>query len=295
MKASTILALIFSLSTSLTAWQPAHSTTVEEKATSVTPSYAVMAEPMVWRRLPKQEQTITALDISPTGDFVVGGSEEAIVHLWDIRAQQVVRSLHSHTAKVTSVVFSPNGRTFVSSSMDKTIKIWNLAMLRLKMTIYTDREIHSLAVSPHGQTFASGNEDGTVEIWNLNTGKKRREFSTPMHSEVDVAYSEDGRVLVTRYRDRDIVHFWNPLTGDFLGSNLAEDPWSVSDRPTDRVCENLSRWLNTHNRRQIDGFQGQLCGAIASTSKGSFLADVDPNYIVLWRFPNPLRFTANRP
>lgn len=291
MNMRSILATLLTLSSTvlLASVQPAYSRTPEEGGNN-SQSYALVEEPMIWQRLLHQDQTITSVDISPTGDFVVSGSEEAIVNLWDLRAQKVVRSLHSHTAKITAVVFSPNGQTVVSGSTDKTIKIWNLAMVRLKMTIYTDREIHSLAVSPHGQTFASGNEEGKVEIWNLNTGKKHREFSTPIASKVEVAYSEDGRLLVTRYPDREVVHFWNPLTGEFLGSNLDQNSLSL-DPEHDSSCHRLFQGLGIEDR---GNFAGQFCGAIASTSKGNFWANIDSNSIVLWRLPNSLKFTTNR-
>ncbi len=179
------------------------------------------ANPTVLEKF-QPDQPVTSLDVSPRGDFVVSGTESAALHIWDLRAQRVMRTLQSHTEKVTSVMFSPNGQTFVSASTDKTIKIWNLAMLRLRMTIYTNSEIYSVAVSPHGQTFASGNAEGKVEIWNLNTGKKRREFSTPMQSVVRVAYSPDGERLATSYPHTATVHFWNPLTGEFLGTGSPE-------------------------------------------------------------------------
>jgi WD40 repeat protein len=292
MNTRSILATLLTLSSAvcLCAVQPAYSSTPEESRNNPQ-SYALAEEPMIWQRLSTQDQTITSVDISPTGDFVASGSEEAIVNIWDLRAQKVVRSLHSHTAKITSVVFSPNGRMVVSGSTDKTIKIWNLAMVRLKMTIYTDHEIHSLAVSPHGQTFASGNEEGKVEIWNLNTGKKHREFNTPIASKVEVSYSEDGNLLVTRYADREIAHFWNPLTGEFLGSNLDQNSFSL-DPEHDSSCHRLLQGLGVE---YAGNFARQFCGAIASTSKGSLWANIDSNSIVLWRLPNPLKFSANRP
>jgi len=291
MNTRSILALLLSLSSTafLSAIQPAYAQPVEETVTDLQ-SYALIEEPVIWRRLSNPDQTLTAVDISPTGNFVISGSEEATLQVWDLRAQQVVRNLDSHTDSVTSVAFSPNGRTFVSGSTDKTIKIWNLAMVRLKLTIYTDYEIHSLAVSPHGQTFASGNEAGKVEIWNLNTGKKRREFRTPIQSKVEVAYSEEGDVLMTRYPDRQIVHFWNPLTGELLGSNLDENSFSLTPE-LDSRCQDLSQWLGIE---QAERLTQQQCGAIASTSRGNVWANIESNAIVLWRLPNPLEFRANR-
>ncbi|MDJ1168031.1 hypothetical protein PMG71_01160 [Roseofilum sp. BLCC_M154] len=286
MNTRSILATLLTLSStvSLCALQPAYSSTPEESRNNPQ-SYALVQEPMIWQRLSTQDQTITSVDISPTGDFVASGSEEAIVNVWDLRAQKVVRSLHSHTAKINAVVFSPNGRTVVSGSRDKTIKIWNLAMVRLKMTIYTDREIHSLAVSPHGQTFASGNEEGKVEIWNLNTGKKHREFNTPIQGKVEVTYSEDGNLLATRYADREIVHFWNPLTGEFLGSNLDQNSLSL-DSEYQSSCHHLSQGLDIED---VANFSGQFCGAISATSQGNLWAKINLNSIVLWRLPDPLK------
>ena len=240
------------------------------------------SEPVLLQQLPSLEQPITSVAISPLGNFVVSGSEDSTLQLWDLRSQRVMRTLPGHTEEVTSLQFSPDGRMLVSASTDNTIKIWNLAMSRLKWTIYTDREIHSVAISPHGQTFASGNAEGVVEIWNLNTGKKRREFATPIASEVKVTYSPDGTLLATSYRDRSIVHFWNPLTGELLGTTYDSVPLTGGEIAQGQ-CQAWWHQNSTH------------CGAIASTPQGQIVADIDRQQILLWRLPDTSEFTATIP
>ncbi|MDJ1185578.1 WD40 repeat domain-containing protein [Roseofilum casamattae] len=241
------------------------------------------SEPVLLQQLPSLEQPITSVAISPLGNFVVSGSENSTLQLWDLRSRRIMRTLPGHTEEVTSLTFSPNGRMLVSASTDNTIKIWNLAMSRLKLTIYTDRDIHSVAMSPHGQTFASGNAEGVVEIWNLNTGKKRREFATPISSEVKVSYSPDGTLLATRYRDRSVVHFWNPLTGELLGTTYDSVPLSDGENSARGECEAWWHQNSTH------------CGAIAQTPDGQILADIDRQQILLWHLPDTTEFTASAP
>ena len=66
---------------------------------------------------------INSIDVSPDCHYLISGSEDSSVKLWDMRyPEKVVCTYSEHSAPVLKVKFNPEDCMFVSSSMDKTAK-----------------------------------------------------------------------------------------------------------------------------------------------------------------------------
>ena len=65
---------------------------------------------------------IRIVAFSPDGRYIVSGSNDKTIQLWDAQTgSQVGNPLQGHTDSVHSVAFSPDGRHIVSGSSDWTI------------------------------------------------------------------------------------------------------------------------------------------------------------------------------
>jgi len=69
-------------------------------------------------------KTITCMDVNVEGTFMVTGSKDNSIKVWNISTGQQVRNYVGHSASITSVAFSNNGLYIISSSADKTVRIW---------------------------------------------------------------------------------------------------------------------------------------------------------------------------
>ncbi|KAI0037546.1 WD40 repeat-like protein, partial [Auriscalpium vulgare] len=105
---------------------------------------------------------ITALAYSPDGQYIVSGSADTNIYIWDAHTGQPVSTLlEGHTEQVDSVAYSPDGKHIVSGSCDTTIRIWNA---HTGHPVGTPLEghtswVHSVAYSPDGQHIVSGSHD----------------------------------------------------------------------------------------------------------------------------------------
>ena len=69
--------------------------------------------------------SVEAVAFSPDGRFIVSGSGDRTLGLWDAANGALLKTFRGHDGPVYSVAFSPDGRFIVSGSDDQTLKLWD--------------------------------------------------------------------------------------------------------------------------------------------------------------------------
>lgn len=62
------------------------------------------------------------------GKWVISGSEDNQLYVWDLNTCQVAGKLTGHTQPVLCCDAHPSDRVIVSGSLDKTVKIWKWSL-----------------------------------------------------------------------------------------------------------------------------------------------------------------------
>jgi WD40 repeat protein len=70
---------------------------------------------------------VTSLAFSPDGRWLVSGSWDKTIKIWDAEAGREVQTLAGHEHPVYSVAFDSRGQWVASGGEDGTIKLWHLA------------------------------------------------------------------------------------------------------------------------------------------------------------------------
>jgi hypothetical protein len=169
-------------------------------------------EPPLWlRSLEGHTGRVNAVAISPDGRFIVSGSEDHTVKVWELESGRLLRSLEGHTGRVWAVAVSPDGRFIVSGSSDRTVKVWELESGRLLRSLegHTGKGVNAVAVSPDGRFIVSGSDDRTVKVWELESGRLLRSLEGHTGRVWAVAVSPDGRFIVSGSEDR-TIRAWEP-------------------------------------------------------------------------------------
>jgi len=143
---------------------------------------------------------IYSVDISPDGQFVVGGGifykgDPFRINLFKMSDGTLLKELRGHSDIITSLDFSPIGGLIVSGSYDGTVRLWDING-NLIRTFYIGATVYEVCFSPDGQLIAIGEDGGFVAIYRIN-GELVKKFKAHTETTFSVAFSPDGRLLAT--------------------------------------------------------------------------------------------------
>jgi WD40 repeat protein len=148
-----------------------------------------------------------------------------------------------------AVAFSHDGKWLAYGSDNERIYICDVPGLLTRRAMVAGIGVGSLAYSPDDQVLAAGHKDGTIRLWNTATGQMRSEM-TGHESEVkDLAFSPDGRTLLSC---DGVIRIWSVdharSYGSFYDSanrmSLSADGrrLAVGHRPTKDDSTNVRLW-----------------------------------------------------
>jgi len=200
--------------------------------------------------VPVHSGRIWALAYSPDGSLIASGGEDTKVKITPV-AGGASRELTGHIQRVYSVAFSADGKRIVSGSDDRHVWIWDVASgkgesrgnhvaggIRVAMfagndvvttgwdheirkwpadgsapSVWSDTHIvHGAAIDPKGELVVTGGEAEIIRVWDLSTHQIVTALDNPGGQTSAVAFSRDGRVLVTAGKTAPIAWDARPLS-----------------------------------------------------------------------------------
>ncbi|MCL2119550.1 MAG: hypothetical protein FWH27_14130 [Planctomycetaceae bacterium] len=176
------------------------------------------------------EKPIRSLTINGNSKWLVSGSEDRTVRVYDLKAgypaaEQIV--LKGHELAVNCVAVSPDGHWLVTGGCDSILRIWDMQSPQ-SMAVSIPLQEHegwitALAFSPDGKWLASGSYDNTIRLWRM-TGVPRPEVAQVLSGHVgrikSVEFSRQGNLLVSLGSDCE-VRLWNLEQGNPSENALA--------------------------------------------------------------------------
>ena len=129
------------------------------------------------------------LAFSSDGTFLVFGSHDRIVDLWDIQTGGVIKAFHGHTSPVLSVSISQDCVVVASGSQDGTIHLWNTWTGGCHCIIEGHKqEVKSISFSSiNSHLILSASAGNTVQQWDIDGHQ-----IGPTYKAYNATFSPDG-------------------------------------------------------------------------------------------------------
>jgi WD40 repeat protein len=161
---------------------------------------------------------VTCIALSPNQEWIVSGSEDHTIKVWELSTGKEIHTLAGHTGFfVRSVAIRPDG-DLLASAGDDIIKLWDLKTGEEIRTLSGHSSIiQRLVFSPDGKVLISAGNDKTIKIWNPDTGEVMRTLGGS-HLIEALSISPDGQTIASGDGDLKAklytVKLWNFNTGE---------------------------------------------------------------------------------
>jgi WD40 repeat protein len=168
------------------------------------------------RRLDSPLRWISGMAFSPDCRTLAaaGGDPDSRLRTWDVTTGRAHLRLGKRPVAIDCATFSPDGKLLAGSCMDGHVHLWEAASGLERLTLKSKYPVTAVAFSPDGRVLATINNGGwrgvppvreedvtTIRFWDVATGKALREFTGHLGPIATLAFSPDGKHLVTGSHD----------------------------------------------------------------------------------------------
>ncbi|EPX72766.1 transcriptional corepressor Tup11 [Schizosaccharomyces octosporus yFS286] len=146
---------------------------------------------------------VRTIAFSPDGKYLVTGTEDRQIKLWDLATQKVRFLFSGHEQDIYSLDFSHNGRFIVSGSGDHTARLWDVETGQCILKLEIENGVTAIAISPNDQYIAVGSLDQIIRVWSVS-GTLVERLEGHKESVYSIAFSPDSKILVSGSLDKTI-------------------------------------------------------------------------------------------
>lgn len=234
---------------------------------------------------------VNSVAFSPDGKHVLTGSNDALIHLWDVKTRTIRRTFVGHAGHVKSVAFSPDGKTILTGSEDNTARLWDVRTGRLLKSIAAKSilGLDSVDFAPNGESFLTHSSGGWPKLWDAQTGTLIRQFKT-RHGVIASTFSPDGSTLLFGHTDH-TASLWDRRSGKKIRSfkGHKRDIYAVDFSPDGKKIatggsDNVAKIWDVKTSNVLATLKGHKLSVhgVAFSPDGERLVTVSPDSIRLW-------------
>lgn len=145
--------------------------------------------------------SILSIAFSKDSRFIVSGGRDKVITVFDLKNPDHTRTLKGHQDWVNSVCLFKDSSSVISGGADKDIYIWSVEQGTIQRKIKNNSNVDIVAISPNGEFIASGDGLGHIKLWSVQSGKCIHEFSAHSFWVSSLAFTGDGKYLISCSRD----------------------------------------------------------------------------------------------
>ena len=157
----------------------------------------------------EEDKEINILRFFPNGNYMLAGTAEAVIKVYDMRHNNSIGKLEGHSKGIKALTISKNGEMIYSGSSDQTMRVWSMkTKYDLNWLEGHCKTITQVIIGV--ETFFTCSLDSSIRIWNIKTGKQEHVLKRHKNAVLDMVYYEKEDFLVSVGLDG--VRFWEIKT-----------------------------------------------------------------------------------
>eukprot|EP00124_Ichthyophonus_hoferi_P004443 Ihof_evm2s489 gene=Ihof_evmTU2s489 len=152
--------------------------------------------------------------VGSEGNYVVSGSSDNTLRVWDTATSQLERVLEGHTSRIWDLSSNSSGTFVASASADKTVKIWNLGGRYTEECTLSGHisDVYATRFHPGQNHVVTGGYDQTVRLYDVRTTTCLKVLSGHELAVSRVTFNPHGNLIISGSKDG-TVRFWDIASG----------------------------------------------------------------------------------
>lgn len=211
---------------------------------------------------------IKAAAFTPDSKFLLTGSRDKTVKLWDVATGRELRSFLGHTSTINDIDVSNDGRYFVSSSADRTARLWEIETGKLIRTFAGHEDMMtSVDLTSDGKKLITAGFDRLAILWDVTTGDTIKTFKVDpdkgLGYGINVQFSPDDRLLAVG-NDNRTTAIYHLQSGDLVQEMKPSEGWCGGCATFIDYSDN-GEWLATASNKGDFVLRNSQSGEIVKT------------------------------
>jgi autophagy-related protein 16 len=182
-----------------------------------------------------ENKIYTSLSFSNLNDYLLTGTSEKTVELYNYSINKFKCTLTGHSSKINAVSFTNDREKCASSSDDRTIKIWDLEKGFCTNTINCLSSCQTMDYFNYEPTIVTGHRDGSMRLFSTKDGKMldniKNLFDGPLSC---VRLSSNNNYIITSSTDGSCLKCYDNRMKKILISLMDES--YMNSHEYNKVC-----------------------------------------------------------
>ncbi|TWT29590.1 Serine/threonine-protein kinase PknD [Posidoniimonas corsicana] len=170
-------------------------------------------------RLSGHRGPVRGVAFSADGKYLLSGSYDNSLRLWDVDQNQTLKTLRGHGSGVRACAFAPDGRWAASGGQDQSVRLWDIAgyeesrILRGRVLNDHSDAVLSARFSADGSRVITASRDRSSKLWDAENGSLLTTFQEGHEYLASSAvFFDNGRRVATGAGDNS-VRVWDVAAG----------------------------------------------------------------------------------
>ena len=163
-------------------------------------------------RLSGHSERIFSVAYSHDGDFIVSGSYDSTIRIWETKTGNCVKIIDACTknedslhAPVGAVVFSPNNNYIASGLYSGEVVIWDIKSEKILHILQGGNPQRGVSFNPKGDRIIAGGVNQEIKMWDVQSGNLVMTLKGHTGAITAVEYSPNGKYIVSASDDKSII------------------------------------------------------------------------------------------